>query len=123
MDLSAEIVALIDEGRIARSRHEVIRRLADCLREPAALQTEILIRSAAGRAVGDRVLLEKLWAHIRKLEPERQGEYRMLVALLHPDGSIDWELGEYLIAWAEEARMTATQIASAFGADLLDSEE
>ena len=56
-----------------------------------------------------------LLPRIDALPVKEQGRLRLLWQLLRPNEEVNWELAEYMIAWARDEGLSEELICSAFG--------
>ena len=110
------IIEQIDSGIIQPRTHTVNPALAESLPGLSSFHRDILERFYSGQTVGDSQTLHDLWLKIEAEPLAKQGQGRLLISLFHPDKPIDWELAEYLIAWAQGEGASSDDIVKAFGA-------
>lgn len=111
------IIAKIDAGEFAPSTLPVVRAFHDHITLKHVLQREAL--EALDRKAAPAVLSEihsRIWQEIDRLGMSDDSGLRLSNCLVRPDEPIDWQLAEYLIAWARQQGLSEQQIIGAFAA-------
>jgi hypothetical protein len=113
-----EIVDRIDADKLHPMSHPVTRALIEHITDYSEEDRMLIEAFDATLLDAQDWISGQLWSRINALPWKKQGRLRLLVTLLRPNEPIDWELAEYMIAWARDEGVSEEQICSAFGLDL-----
>jgi hypothetical protein len=113
-----EIVGRIDAGQLHPMSHPVTRALIEHIPDYSE-EDRMLIEAFDANLLDARDwIARQLSLRINTLPVTKQGRLSLLSQLLRPNETVDWELAEYMIAWARGEGVSEIQICSAFGLDL-----
>jgi hypothetical protein len=111
-----EIVGRIDADQLHPMSHPVARALIEHI--PDYSEEDRRLIAAFDANVDAQAWFDRLQSRIDALPVNKQGRLRLLWQFRIPNGPVDWQLAEYLIAWARDEGVSEDQICSAFGLEL-----
>jgi hypothetical protein len=115
LDADVIVIGAIDAGQLRPMTLAVVRELHRHMFLDDKLQSDALAAIDRGdQPSAMEALQSAMWAKMMSLGASQQSGLRLSCCLTRPDTVIDWELGEYLILWARQQKLSEEQIIAAF---------
>src|SRR3954470_13817931 len=109
-----EIVDRIDADQLHPWSHPVTRALIEHIPDYVKEDRMLIEAFDANLLDAQDWIARRLWPRINALPVKKQGRLRLLWQLLRPSEPVDWQLAEYMIAWARDEGVSEEDICSAF---------